>query len=115
MKKIILILFAALLLAGCGKKIVVKKENAAKLCELASAAFKNQKYELLYREIEAEFGVNKEDITIRDEGVYIRLKKGFASEEGVLISHRDLGNAGPGKDPSYEKLSHCLYIYRVKG
>jgi hypothetical protein len=115
MKKIIIIIFAVMLAVGCGKKIEVKEEAAVKLCALALTAFKDQKYDALYREIEAEFGVKKEDITVRDEGIYIRLKKGFVTEEGILIARRDLGKVGLGTDPSFEKLSHCLYIYRIKG
>ncbi len=107
--------FLSVLVIGCGNAIEVKEENAAKLCSLATSAFKDQKYDPLYQEIENEFGVKADKIRVNKEGVFVPLKHWFVEEEGIFIARRDMGNGTNSTDPSLKKLSHCIYVYRIKG
>lgn len=56
-------------------------------------------------------------VTLRSDGLYICMKKGFVIECGYFIPSPStkVAELNPNGDPSYEKTDDMFYIYRIKG
>lgn len=62
-------------------------------------------------------GLAPKKVTLRNEGLYIRMKEGFVTECGYFIPSAPTNQAefDASTDPSYKKTGSAFYIYRIRG
>lgn len=109
------ILFTAVfLISGCGKEITVDRETAEKVCNEAHIAAQSGNLDALKNVVMEKYKI-KGRIRVKEEGIYIPLKRFNVVEDGLFVPLKEekyLINSG---DPSYKKATECLYIYHISG
>lgn len=122
LKTLVLVLFL-LPLYGCERRVELSESQAIRIVEEARLLFAREgNVKFKYIELSEElypviFELKPEKLILREEGLYIRLNRGFATDDGFFVPRLEEEDQefSPYGDPAFRLIFNSIYSYESKG
>ncbi len=105
----------AVLIVGCSDRIDDAMIQVDLLCSLADTAFAKQDFNDLLPVLEKQFPVEKKNMRITEQGIFIPVKNRFVEESGYFLARPGASIILKSGDPALVRVKGCVFRYRIKG
>ena len=107
--------FLTALTLSCSSRFDEASIDADRLCGLADTAFARQDFSELLPALEKQFHVEKKDMRMTGQGIYIPLKHRFVEEDGYFLARPGTNLILRAGDPALVRVKGCVFRYHIKG
>jgi len=115
LKSLICIAALTALIASCSNSFDETSIKVDRLCLLAEIAFTKQDFDGLLSALEKQFHVERKEMRITAQGIYVPIKNRFVEEDGYFLSRPGVNIILKSSDPSLVRVKGCIFRYHIKG